>query len=145
MHGFGQGGWRAQVSVQRADANLGHRVDRTDAHQRHRADLEYVGGFADQEVHVFGHDYVSVDMHGETAAHFFQGEDKQITGVRGVELGLTVITAEREEVRLRRVVKAPEILRHEGNLHPGGGEFCDSWTRFAVSVGAPGSRPSFGR
>jgi hypothetical protein len=100
VHAFGQGRWGTQVSGHRTDANLGHRVDRTDAHVRHRADLAYVGGFADQEVHVFGHDYISIDTHAETAAHFFQSENEQITSVRCVEPGLTVITAEREEVRL---------------------------------------------
>jgi hypothetical protein len=61
---------------------------------------------------MLGHDYVSVNAHGKTAAHGFETLEEQVVDFRRVELGLAVVTAEREEVGLARLVKATESASH---------------------------------
>ena len=67
---------------------------------------------AQQQVHVLGHDHISVDAQGEAAAHFLQHLDEEIVGGGRLEPSPPMVTSEGHKVRLCGLLKTLEAMRH---------------------------------
>ncbi len=72
--------------------------------------------FADQQVHVLRHHYISVDAKGETAPYALQRGLENSPRRGRSEQGLTAVTGERYKVGLSGFVKSFQSPRHEASL-----------------------------
>lgn len=68
--------------------------------------------FAQQQMHVLGHDDVSVDEHVEAEAHVFQTDEEEIVTLHGTEVLFATITTEGHEVNLPGVVITMKVVGH---------------------------------
>jgi hypothetical protein len=57
-------------------------------------------GFAEQQVGVLGHNDISTNAQGETAAGVFQATQKQVADLGRAKIALVMVTTEGEKVRL---------------------------------------------
>src|ERR1700751_4782220 len=71
--------------------------------------------FADEQGMVW-HNHISVDRHRKAAAHVLKSFNEEVAGVRRIESALAMIASKGNEVRLTRMLKAFEALRHEKKL-----------------------------
>jgi len=74
---------------------------------------------AQQQVNMFGHDYIAADTKFETEAHTLQRSLENLPGDGCREQGTAMIAAEGHEVRLPRRVKSFQSPRHELSLRRG--------------------------
>jgi hypothetical protein len=96
-------------------------------------------GLIDEQVHMLGHDHVSVDTHREPAAHPFETEYKEIVIFGAREIWAT-ITAERNEVGLSGLMEAPEIAGHRREITPVRSKHAVTYIpRLAQKRGEPGA------
>jgi len=68
--------------------------------------------FGDQQVDVFGHDYVAVNAEAISAAGPLQTFEKNVSQGGVGEIGLAMITTERQKVRLLGVMVASQVTCH---------------------------------
>jgi hypothetical protein len=64
------------------------------------------------QMHVFGHDHVSVDAQDEAAVHPLQNLDEEVVARGRIEPSPPMLTSERHEVRLRGLLKTLQTMRH---------------------------------
>ena len=70
------------------------------------------GRFADEQVNVIGHDYVTRKSEAVAVAHLVQNLHKQIPGVRGGKQGQPPIAAASDKVQVAQSVAAVQSFRH---------------------------------
>lgn len=66
----------------------------------------------EQQVNVLGHDHVSVDAETVVAAHSLEGAHESVAGGVVIEIGLSAVAAEGQEVNLAGLLKAFQSPRH---------------------------------
>jgi hypothetical protein len=74
--------------------------------------------FIDQQMNMCGHDHVSVDTHGELAAHVLQTLNEQVARVWGDQVGLSAVATESEEMGLPGLLEASQTGGHKRTLGP---------------------------
>jgi hypothetical protein len=70
-------------------------------------------GFVDQQMNMLRHDHVSINAHGEAAAHVLQTQNKQVIGMGRAKVALSAVATEGEEVGLPGLLETSQTAGHK--------------------------------
>ncbi|HUN61463.1 MAG TPA: hypothetical protein VMU53_05725 [Candidatus Sulfotelmatobacter sp.] len=76
------------------------------------------GGFADEQVHVFGHNYIAEQGEGVTLAELMRNPHETVAGASGSQIGPPPVATERDKVEIVASVKPAQ--RMADNSHQRG-------------------------
>ena len=76
-----------------------------------------LGGFADEQMNVVGHDHISDQQEFVAFTNFPQGLDEDVARSRRVEQRQPPITTEREEMKMAPSIVSLQTFRHNTNPH----------------------------